>query len=47
MTVRVCDARQSMSKFTDAGHAYLPGMYQDSYVPGPLVDQDALRNCDW
>ncbi len=28
-----------MSKFTDAGHAYLPGMYQDSYFPGPLVDQ--------
>lgn len=28
-----------MSKFTDAGHAYLPGMYQDSYFPGPLVDR--------
>lgn len=28
-----------MSKFTDAGHAYLPGMYQDGYFPGPLVDR--------
>ncbi len=28
-----------MSKFTDAGHAYLPGMCQDGYFPGPLVDR--------